>query len=149
MAQLPEADAAIAARVEQARAEGKVLRLVGVIEEGGACKVKIDAVDGNDPLFKVKNGENALAFYSRYYQPIPLVLRGYGAGNDVTVCGRVCRSAAHTVMEVGSVMMVKFMRRPQSVTSAWVLTCWARRYRQWMVHCWVTACRSRRPTALA
>jgi len=87
MAQLPEADAAIAARVEQARAEGKVLRLVGVIEEGGACKVKIDAVDGNDPLFKVKNGENALAFYSRYYQPIPLVLRGYGAGNDVTAAG--------------------------------------------------------------
>ncbi|MBW1212869.1 bifunctional aspartate kinase/homoserine dehydrogenase I [Pantoea allii] len=87
MQQLPDADAAIAARVEQARAEGKVLRLVGVIEEGGACKVKIDAVDGNDPLFKVKNGENALAFYSRYYQPIPLVLRGYGAGNDVTAAG--------------------------------------------------------------
>jgi homoserine dehydrogenase len=40
-------------------------------------------------LYKVKNGENALAFYSRYYQPIPLVLRGYGAGNDV-------RSAAST-----------------------------------------------------
>ncbi|MEA7543822.1 hypothetical protein ONO12_26490, partial [Salmonella enterica subsp. enterica serovar Montevideo] len=40
-----------------------------------------------DPLFKVKNGENALAFYSHYYQPLPLVLRGYGAGNDVTAAG--------------------------------------------------------------
>ena len=48
---------------------------------------KIAAVDGNDPLFKVKNGENALAFYSHYYQPLPLVLRGYGAGNDVTAAG--------------------------------------------------------------
>ncbi|MBF3314094.1 hypothetical protein ISU77_18470, partial [Leptospira borgpetersenii serovar Hardjo-bovis] len=38
-------------------------------------------------LYKVKNGENALAFYSRYYQPLPLVLRGYGAGNDVTAAG--------------------------------------------------------------
>ncbi|HAH13214.1 MAG TPA: bifunctional aspartate kinase/homoserine dehydrogenase I, partial [Pantoea agglomerans] len=76
-----------AARVAQAQDEGKVLRYVGVIEEGGICKVKIDAVDGNDPLYKVKNGENALAFYSRYYQPIPLVLRGYGAGNDVTAAG--------------------------------------------------------------
>lgn len=87
MQRLHELDNAFAARVAQARDEGKVLRYVGVIEEGGVCKVKIDAVDGNDPLYKVKNGENALAFYSRYYQPIPLVLRGYGAGNDVTAAG--------------------------------------------------------------
>ena len=87
MQRLPELDNAFAARVAQARDEGKVLRYVGAIEEGGICKVKIDAVDGNDPLYKVKNGENALAFYSRYYQPIPLVLRGYGAGNDVTAAG--------------------------------------------------------------
>ncbi|MXP49332.1 bifunctional aspartate kinase/homoserine dehydrogenase I [Pantoea sp. Eser] len=87
MQRLPELDNAFAARVAQARDEGKVLRYVGVIEEGGVCKVKVDAVDGNDTLYKVKNGENALAFYSRYYQPIPLVLRGYGAGNDVTAAG--------------------------------------------------------------
>ena len=40
------------------------------------------AVNDNDPMFKIKDGENALAFYSRYYQPIPLVLRGYGAGTE-------------------------------------------------------------------
>ncbi|MEI2266166.1 bifunctional aspartate kinase/homoserine dehydrogenase I [Erwinia sp. CGal63] len=87
MQRLPELDEHFAARVAQAAEEGKVLRFVGAIEEGGRCRVKIDAVDGNDPLYKVKNGENALAFYSRYYQPIPLVLRGYGAGNDVTAAG--------------------------------------------------------------
>ena len=87
MARLPELDNAFAARVAQARDEGKVLRFVGAIAEDGHCSVKIEAVDGNDPLCKVKNGENALAFYSRYYQPIPLVLRGYGAGNDVTAAG--------------------------------------------------------------
>lgn len=86
MARLPELDALYAERVAQAAAQGKVLRYVGVIEDD-RCSVKIDAVDGNDPLFKVKNGENALAFYSRYYQPLPLVLRGYGAGNDVTAAG--------------------------------------------------------------
>lgn len=86
VARLPELDAQFAKRVAEATAEGKVLRYVGAIEEG-RCKVKIDAVDGNDPLYKVKNGENALAFYSRYYQPLPLVLRGYGAGNDVTAAG--------------------------------------------------------------
>lgn len=69
-----------------ARAQGKVLRYIGRIEHG-KCSVKAEAVDAEDPMYKVKEGENALAFYSRYYQPIPLVLRGYGAGTAVTAAG--------------------------------------------------------------
>ncbi|WP_237386830.1 bifunctional aspartate kinase/homoserine dehydrogenase I [Xenorhabdus sp. Sc-CR9] len=83
---LPQLDQAFSQRAADAAEQGKVLRYVGLIEQG-RCTVKIVAVDGNDPLYKVKNGENALAFYTRYYQPIPLVLRGYGAGNDVTAAG--------------------------------------------------------------
>lgn len=86
MARLPSLDQQFADKLRQAAVDEKVLRYVGMIEEG-RCQVKMVAVDGNDPLFKVKNGENALAFYTRYYQPIPLVLRGYGAGNDVTAAG--------------------------------------------------------------
>ena len=86
MAMLPQLDAEFAARVEKAEAEEKVLRYVGQIENG-KCKVSIIAVGKDDPLYKVKNGENALAFYTRYYQPIPLLLRGYGAGNAVTAAG--------------------------------------------------------------
>ncbi len=86
MANLPSVDAAIAQRIEAAKAEGKVLRYVGQIDDEG-CKVKIAEVDASDPLYSVKGGENALAFYSRYYQPIPFVLRGYGAGTDVTAAG--------------------------------------------------------------
>ncbi|WP_032092230.1 bifunctional aspartate kinase/homoserine dehydrogenase I [Necropsobacter rosorum] len=86
MALLPQLDDEFRARVENARAQGKVLRYVGQIENG-QCKVSVLEVDGDDPLYKVKNGENALAFYTRYYQPIPLLLRGYGAGNAVTAAG--------------------------------------------------------------
>ena len=86
MAMLPQLDEEFEARVSTAKAEGKVLRYVGKIFEG-KCKVSIVAVDQNNPLYKVKDGENALAFYTRYYQPIPLLLRGYGAGNAVTAAG--------------------------------------------------------------
>ncbi|MGF1693425.1 bifunctional aspartate kinase/homoserine dehydrogenase I [Photobacterium kagoshimensis] len=90
MARLPEADAYFKQLSEAAAKEGKVLRYVGEIDrdaEQGQCRVKLAAVDGDDPMFKIKDGENALAFYSRYYQPIPLVLRGYGAGTEVTAAG--------------------------------------------------------------
>lgn len=58
MANLSQLDDLFAARVAKARDEGKVLRYVGNIDEDGICRVKIAEVDGNDPLFKVKNGEN-------------------------------------------------------------------------------------------
>ncbi|UKH13834.1 bifunctional aspartate kinase/homoserine dehydrogenase I [Actinobacillus pleuropneumoniae] len=83
---LPEIDAQFNERVQAAKAEGKVLRYVGSIT-GDKCRVAIEAVDENHPLYKVKDGENALAFLTRYYSPIPLLLRGYGAGTDVTAAG--------------------------------------------------------------
>ncbi|HHK8567720.1 TPA: bifunctional aspartate kinase/homoserine dehydrogenase I [Vibrio parahaemolyticus] len=86
MARLPEADAYFKELSAKAAEEGKVLRYVGEINDG-KCTVSMAAVDENDPMFKIKDGENALAFYSRYYQPIPLVLRGYGAGTEVTAAG--------------------------------------------------------------
>jgi aspartokinase/homoserine dehydrogenase 1 len=86
MANLASLDDLISARVAAAKTEGKVLRYVGQIEDG-QCHVRIVEVDATDPLYSVKGGENALAFYSRYYQPIPFVLRGYGAGTDVTAAG--------------------------------------------------------------
>ncbi|MDP4527848.1 bifunctional aspartate kinase/homoserine dehydrogenase I [Alkalimonas delamerensis] len=86
MARLPEANAAFAKRAEAAKAEGKVLRYIGEIRDG-RCKVAIKALEPDHPLAKVKDGENALAIHSRYYQPIPFVLRGYGAGAAVTSAG--------------------------------------------------------------
>ena len=86
MARLPQADAYFQELVAKAAEENKVLRYVGEIANG-QCRVSIAVVDENDPMFRVKDGENALAFFSRYYNPIPLVLRGYGAGSEVTAAG--------------------------------------------------------------
>ena len=84
---LQGADVEFAKLVEAAKAKGKVLRYVASISDGGKCSCSIKAVGPEDPLFKVVGGENALSFTSDYYQPIPLVIRGYGAGTEVTAAG--------------------------------------------------------------
>lgn len=86
MSNLPKLDADIQAQVEKAASEGKVLRYVGSIKQG-KCKVSIQAVENSHPLAAVKDGENALAIRSKYYNPIPFVIRGYGAGATVTAAG--------------------------------------------------------------
>ncbi|QCI17598.1 bifunctional aspartate kinase/homoserine dehydrogenase I [Buchnera aphidicola (Acyrthosiphon lactucae)] len=84
---LKELDLYFLKKINQAQNAGNVLRFVATIEQKRQFFVKLEEVNINDPLYKVKNGENALAFYTNYYQPIPLVLRGYGAGNNVTASG--------------------------------------------------------------
>ena len=86
ISRLKELDEAFANRVETAKAEGCVLRYVGRIENG-RCSVSVDTVPKDKPLGSIRDGENALVILTRYYQPIPLVLRGYGAGADVTAAG--------------------------------------------------------------
>ncbi|QJC30108.1 bifunctional aspartate kinase/homoserine dehydrogenase I [Enterobacteriaceae endosymbiont of Plateumaris sericea] len=84
---LPELDLNFEKKIQNAKKEKKVLRFIGSINKNGCCKVQILKIDKKNPLYEIKNGENALVFYSNYYQPIPLVLRGYGAGNKVTASG--------------------------------------------------------------
>ena len=86
MKNLSKLDASVSERSETAKAEGKVLRYIGNIIDG-KCQVSIEAVDASHPLYSIKDGENALAIHSRYYQPLPFVLRGYGAGAAVTAAG--------------------------------------------------------------
>jgi aspartokinase/homoserine dehydrogenase 1 len=79
-------DDSFSAKIAAAEAEGKVLRYVGRIEDG-KCSVAIEAVPARKPLGAIRDGENALVLLTHYYQPIPLVLRGYGAGAAVTASG--------------------------------------------------------------
>ena len=86
MQNLSAVDAEFSQRVSDAKAQGKVLRYIGNIVDG-KCQVSIEAIAQDHALYSVKDGENALAIHSRYYQPLPFVLRGYGAGAAVTAAG--------------------------------------------------------------
>lgn len=79
-------DETFAERVSAAAEDNRVLRYVASIRDG-RCSVGIQEVGSQHPLYNIRDGENALALLTRYYQPIPIVLRGYGAGNEVTAAG--------------------------------------------------------------
>jgi len=83
---LKSLDGSFAARIEQAGANDCVLRYVARLEDG-MCRVSIEEVPRSKPLGAVRDGENALVIHTHYYQPIPMVLRGYGAGAAVTAAG--------------------------------------------------------------
>jgi aspartokinase/homoserine dehydrogenase 1 len=79
-------DRPYAERTAAAAEDDKVLRYVARLEQGH-CRVSIEEVPRAKPLGSIRDGENALVIHSEYYQPIPMVLRGYGAGAAVTAAG--------------------------------------------------------------
>jgi len=79
-------DESFSERVARAAAAGNVLRYVARVEDGN-CRVSIEEVPQSKPLGAIRDGENALVIHTHYYQPIPMVLRGYGAGAAVTAAG--------------------------------------------------------------
>jgi aspartokinase/homoserine dehydrogenase 1 len=86
MQKLSLVDDSITQLSQQAKKDDCVLRYVGIVENN-LCSVKIISVAKSSALYTVKDGENAISLYSEYYHPIPMVLRGYGAGADVTAAG--------------------------------------------------------------
>ncbi len=86
LARLPQVDAYFAEKIEKLKAEGKVLRMGASIKDG-KVSVGMLEVTKSDPLYAVKGGENAFVFHTERYTPIPLTVRGYGAGAGVTAAG--------------------------------------------------------------
>ncbi|MBN1886461.1 MAG: hypothetical protein JW850_00660 [Thermoflexales bacterium] len=79
-------DAAYTARLSQAQAEGKVLRYVArITPEGGT--VGLVGVERDGPLGALRGPANYIAFHTRRYNELPLVISGPGAGPEVTAAG--------------------------------------------------------------
>jgi aspartokinase/homoserine dehydrogenase 1 len=89
---LPKADGYFAEYISRLKKAGKALRMGATIEsESGArscvCSVGMMEVDTRHPLYAIRDGENAFVFTTERYSPIPLCVRGYGAGAAVTAAG--------------------------------------------------------------
>lgn len=86
LAVLPTLDADFQARVQAAKAEGKVLRYAATVTDG-RCIVGPVVVDASSPLGRLSGTDNLVEFHSKWYSPNPLVVQGRGAGVDATAAG--------------------------------------------------------------
>lgn len=86
MARLPQIDEYFKQKVQQLKQQGKSLKMGAYIKDGKCC-VGIMEAQKQSPLFSVSGGENAFVFYTKRYSPIPLTIKGYGAGKEVTAAG--------------------------------------------------------------
>lgn len=83
---LPQVDDYFKKKTAELKKENKVLRMGASIKDG-KVSVGMMEIDQSDPLYGVRGGENAFVFYTERYQPIPLTVKGYGAGAGVTAAG--------------------------------------------------------------
>ncbi|HHL2501913.1 TPA: bifunctional aspartate kinase/homoserine dehydrogenase II [Yersinia enterocolitica] len=71
-------------RLEAANEMGLVLRYVARFDANGKARVGVEAVRADHPLASLLPCDNVFAIESRWYRDNPLVIRGPGAGRDVT-----------------------------------------------------------------
>ncbi|MEO8360971.1 MAG: bifunctional aspartate kinase/homoserine dehydrogenase I [Vicinamibacteria bacterium] len=83
---LPELDAGIAEQSRAASASGGRLSYLASVVDGRA-EVGLRAVEATSPFASLRGGDNMVAFWTDRYATSPLVVRGPGAGPDVTASG--------------------------------------------------------------
>lgn len=96
---LAEIDDAIGRGRDDAHAAGQRLVYVGRVTPAGAA-VRLETIGPRHPCFNLRGPENLVAITSARYDELPLVVRGPGAGAEVTAAGvyadilRACAEAA-------------------------------------------------------
>jgi len=89
MAKLPDYDDEMAAKLAEAEAAGEKLRFVGVADvSNGKASVALGKYPAGHPFTTLQGSDNIIEFQtSRYTQGGSLIVRGPGAGAEVTAAG--------------------------------------------------------------
>ncbi|WP_426583152.1 bifunctional aspartate kinase/homoserine dehydrogenase I [Mucilaginibacter sp. R-33] len=85
-ATLKTEDAHFAKLKDAAEKDGKVLRYIGKLEEGKVT-ITLQMVDENHPFYMLSGSDNIISFTTDRYHERPLVVKGPGAGAEVTAAG--------------------------------------------------------------
>lgn len=73
-------------RRDEAESKGEVLRFIAVLENNQVT-VGLKSVDTNHPFYTLSGSDNIISFTTERYKERPLVIKGPGAGAEVTAAG--------------------------------------------------------------
>lgn len=86
--QLPQYDQDLAKQRKEAEADGEVLRYVGVVDVvNQKGRVELRRYKKEHPFAQLSGSDNIIAFSTQRYEKQPLIVRGPGAGAEVTAGG--------------------------------------------------------------
>ncbi len=71
---------------DRAEAENKVIRYIGKLEDG-QVNIRLELVDSSHPFYSLSGSDNVISFITERYSQRPLVVKGPGAGAEVTAAG--------------------------------------------------------------
>ncbi|GAB6395343.1 MAG: bifunctional aspartate kinase/homoserine dehydrogenase I [Bacteroidales bacterium] len=85
-ANIKELDSGFEAMRKRVEAEKKRIRLVAKMEKG-ACEIGLQEVDRHHPFYELEGSNNIIMISTERYNDYPMIIKGYGAGEDVTAAG--------------------------------------------------------------
>ena len=84
--ELKKEDALYEKKKEKAERAGHGLRYIATIEKGRA-QVSLKSVPSTHPFYQLSGSDNMITFTTKRYKMTPLVVKGPGAGGEVTAAG--------------------------------------------------------------
>ncbi len=84
--ELEKSDGLFEERRRQAESRGNVLRYIGTVADGRAG-VSLSEAGPDHPFFSLSGSDNMIVFTTERYRERPLVVKGPGAGAEVTAAG--------------------------------------------------------------
>jgi len=83
---IPELDVEFEEKRKKLAANGKRLRFVASMNNG-VCQLGPMEVDSHHPFYELEGSNNIIMITTERYHDYPMVIKGYGAGADVTAAG--------------------------------------------------------------
>ncbi|MDR2467266.1 MAG: bifunctional aspartate kinase/homoserine dehydrogenase I [Prevotellaceae bacterium] len=81
-----ELDAEFETMRQRVAAEKKHIRLVAKMDKGH-CEIGLQEVDRTHPFYELEGSNNIIMISTERYKDFPMIIKGYGAGDDVTAAG--------------------------------------------------------------
>jgi aspartokinase/homoserine dehydrogenase 1 len=87
LSRLEELDEPMLKLYEEAALKGEKLRYVGCVDEAGHCSASLKSFSADHPFAQATGTDNVICYTTDRYYSQPLVIKGPGAGRDVTAGG--------------------------------------------------------------